>query len=178
MSRIGLKAIELPQGITVTVNGKIVEIKGPKGLLSVEILAGIKVSVEDNNVLVTRTNDDRQTRAFHGLIRSLINNAVEGVNNGYKKTLKLVGTGYRVKAQGAGIQLSVGFSHPVDFTPDAGIKIKVEGTDTIHIDGIDKQAVGQAAAKIRKIRPPEPYKGKGIRYEDEEVRRKQGKAAA
>jgi large subunit ribosomal protein L6 len=178
MSRIGLKAIELPQGITVTVNGKLAEVKGPKGLLTIKILSGIKVSVEDQNVLITRTNDDKQTRAFHGLIRSLINNAVEGVNTGYKKTLKLIGTGYRVKAQGAGIQLSVGFSHPVDFTPEAGVKIKVEGTDTIHIDGIDKQAVGQAAANIRKVRPPEPYKGKGIRYEDEEVRRKQGKAAA
>ena len=178
MSRIGLKAIELPQGVTVTVTGKLAEVKGPKGLLTVEILAGIKVVVEDGSVLVTRTNDEKQTRAFHGLIRSLINNAVEGVNTGYKKTLKLVGTGYRVKAQGAGIQLSVGFSHPVDYTPEAGVKIKVVGTDTINIDGINKQAVGQAAANIRKIRPPEPYKGKGIRYEDEEVRRKQGKAAA
>lgn len=178
MSRIGLKAIELPQGVTVAVTEKLVEIKGPKGLLTVKVLAGIKVSVEDNNVLVTRTNDQKQTRAFHGLIRSLINNAVEGVNTGYKKTLKLVGTGYRVKAQGAGIQLSVGFSHPVDYTPEAGVKLKVEGTDTIHIDGISKQAVGQAAANIRKVKPPEPYKGKGIRYEGEEVRRKQGKAAA
>lgn len=178
MSRIGLKAIEVPQGVTVNVNGSVVEVKGPKGQLTVEVLPGITVEVKEGSVLVNRVNDEKQTRAFHGLIRSLVNNAVEGVANGYKKTLKLIGTGYRVKAQGAGIQLSVGFSHPVDFTPEQGVSLKVEGTDTIHIEGISKQAVGQVAANIRKIRPPEPYKGKGIRYEDEEVRRKQGKAAA
>jgi len=178
MSRIGLKAIEVPQGVTVNVNGSTVEVKGPKGQLTVEILPGIKVETKDGEVLITRANDQKQTKAFHGLIRSLVNNAVEGVNTGFKKTLKLIGTGYRVKAQGAGVQLSVGFSHPVDFTPESGVSIKVEGTDTIHIEGIDKQAVGQVAANIRKVRPPEPYKGKGIRYEDEEVRRKQGKAAA
>lgn len=178
MSRIGLKAIEVPQGVTVSVTDKVVEVKGSKGQLTVEILPGIKVEVKEGSVFVTRSNDEKQTRAFHGLVRSLINNAVEGVNTGYKKTLKLIGTGYRVKAQGAGIQLSVGYSHPVDFTPETGVSLKVEGTDTIHIEGINKQVVGQVAANIRKIRPPEPYKGKGIRYEDEEVRRKQGKAAA
>ncbi len=178
MSRIGLKAITVPQGVTVTVTGSIIEVKGQKGQLTVELLPGIVVEVKENNVLVTRTNDEKQTRAFHGLIRSLLNNAVVGVTEGYKKTLKLIGTGYRVKAQGAGIQLAVGFSHPVDFVPEQGVSIKVEGTDTIHIEGSNKQAVGQVAANIRKIRPPEPYKGKGIRYEDEEVRRKQGKAAA
>lgn len=178
MSRIGLKAINVPQGVTVTVAGSAVEVKGPKGQLSVEVLPGITVAVADNQVNVTRTNDEKQTRAFHGLVRSLIENAVIGVSEGYKKTLKLIGTGYRVKAQGAGVSLSVGFSHPVDVVPTAGVTLKVEGTDTIHIEGIDKQAVGQVAADIRKVRPPEPYKGKGIRYEDEEVRRKQGKAAA
>lgn len=178
MSRIGLKAISVPQGVTVVVNGATVEVKGPKGQLTVEVLPGITVAVENNVVLVTRANDEKQTRAFHGLIRSLIQNAVAGVETGFKKTLKLIGTGYRVKAQGAGIQLAVGFSHPVDFVSEAGVSLKVEGTDTIHIEGIDKQAVGQVAANIRKIRPPEPYKGKGIRYENEEVKRKQGKAAA
>ncbi len=178
MSRIGLKAISIPQGVTVTITEKSVDVKGPKGQLSVDLLSGIKVAVEENEVKVTRTNDEKQTRAFHGLIRSLIENNIEGVLNGYKKTLKLVGTGYRAKAQGAGVSLAVGYSHPVDITPLQGVSLKVEGTDTIHIEGIDKQAVGQVAADIRKVRPPEPYKGKGIKYEDEVVRRKQGKAAA
>ena len=178
MSRIGLKAVIVPQGVTVTVNSSIVEIKGPKGQLSVDILPGITVTVSESAVNVTRTNDEKQTKASHGLIRSLIQNAVVGVTQGYKKTLKLIGTGYRAKSQGAGIQLAVGFSHPVDFIPENGVTLKVDGTDTIHIEGINKQAVGQVAANIRKIRPPEPYKGKGIRYENEEVRRKQGKAAA
>ena len=178
MSRIGLKAISIPQGVTVTITEKSVDVKGPKGQLSVDLLSGIKVAVEENEVKVTRINDEKQTRAFHGLIRSLIENNIEGVSNGYKKTLKLVGTGYRAKAQGAGVSLAVGYSHPVDITPLQGVSLKVEGTDTIHIEGIDKQAVGQVAADIRKVRPPEPYKGKGIKYEDEVVRRKQGKAAA
>ena len=178
MSRIGLKTITVPQGVTVVVNGATVEVKGPKGQLTVEVLSGITVAVAENEVSVTRTNNEKQTKAFHGLIRSLIQNAVVGVTESYKKTLKLIGTGYRVKAQGNGVQLAVGFSHTVDVMPEAGVVLKVEGTDTIHIEGIDKQAVGQVAANIRKIRPPEPYKGKGIRYENEEVRRKQGKAAA
>jgi large subunit ribosomal protein L6 len=178
MSRIGLKAISVPQGVTVALSGAVVEINGPKGRLTVEVLPGITVVVAEGKVHVTRSNNEKQTRAFHGLIRSLIQNAVLGVSEGFKKTLKLIGTGYRVKAQGAGIQLAVGFSHPVDFTPEAGVSLKVEGSDTIIIEGINKQAVGQVAANIRKIRPPEPYKGKGIRYIDEEVKRKQGKAAA
>lgn len=178
MSRIGLKTISVPQGVTVTVENAVVTVKGSKGQLTVQILPGIIVSVADDTIAITRKGEDKQTRAFHGLVRSLVNNSVQGVTQGFKKTLKLIGTGYRVKAQGTGIQLAVGFSHPVDVAADAGVTLKVEGTDTIHIESIDKQAVGQMAANIRKIRPPEPYKGKGIRYEDEEVRRKQGKAAA
>ena len=178
MSRIGLKTISVPQGVTVTVDKVLVTVKGPKGQLTVDLLPGINVSVADGAIAITRKGEDKQTRAYHGLIRSLVHNSVFGVTQGYKKTLKLIGTGYRAKSQGVGIQLAVGFSHPVDVTPDVGITLKVDGTDTIHIEGIDKQAVGQMAANIRKIRPPEPYKGKGIRYEDEEVRRKQGKAAA
>lgn len=178
MSRIGRKAITIPSGTTVNVNGSVVEVKGPKGQLSVEVLPGITVEVKGDEAIVDRKNEEKQTKAFHGLIRSLIDNAVVGVNEGYSKTLKLVGTGYRVKAQGKGISLAVGYSHPVEVQATDGVEIKVEGNDTVHISGINKQVVGQVAADIRKIRPPEPYKGKGIKYEDEVVRRKQGKAAA
>jgi large subunit ribosomal protein L6 len=178
MSRIGKKIIAIPSGVTVTVTGNMVSVKGTKGELFVEILPGITVEVIEGNVEVKRTDDLRQTRAFHGLIRSLINNHIIGVATGYKKTLQLVGTGYRVAMKGQGITLSLGFSHPVDVVAPAGITIKVEGNDIIHIEGSDKTVVGQVAANIRKIRPPEPYKGKGIRYSDEVVRRKAGKAAA
>ncbi|MBP7700657.1 50S ribosomal protein L6 [Candidatus Woesebacteria bacterium] len=178
MSRIGRKSIALPSGVTVTVNANIVDIKGPKGQLKVEVLPNITVEVKDNEVLVGRKNEDKQTKAFHGLIRSLIQNSVSGVTTAYTKTLKLIGTGYRAKAQGNGVSLAVGFSHPIEVKSVSGVVIKVEGTDTIILEGIDKQAVGQLAANIRKIRPPEPYKGKGIRYENEAVIRKQGKAAA
>ncbi len=178
MSRIGRTPVEVPQGVTVTVTGKTVVIKGSKGELTVAIPTGIAVAVADQIVTVTRKNEEKHTKSVHGLVRSLINNSIIGVTEGYKKTLKLVGTGYRVKAQGKSIQLSVGYSHPVDVTPLEGVELKVEGQDTIQISGFDKQKVGQVAAEIRKVRPPEPYKGKGIRYEDEVVRRKQGKTAA
>lgn len=178
MSRIGRKAISLPTGVTVTVNTEAIVVKGPKGELHTPVLPGITVEVTDNEVRVSRTSDDRQVKAYHGLVRSIINNHILGVTTGYKKTLKLVGTGYRVAAKGKGITLSLGFSHPVDVVPPAGVTVKPEGNDTIHVEGNDKQQVGQVAADIRKLRPPEPYKGKGIRYEDEVVRRKQGKAAA
>ncbi len=177
MSRIGRKSITIPAGVTVQVSGVNVSVKGPKGENQVLVLPGIEVAVADNAVSVSRTNEERQTRAFHGLIRSLINNAVIGAAQGYKKTLKLIGTGYRVTAKGTGVSLALGFSHPVEIKPDAGIKLIVEGNDTIHIEGVDKHAVGQMAANIRAIRPPEPYKGKGVRYVDEVVRRKAGKTA-
>ncbi len=178
MSRIGRKSIALPAGVTVTVANNVVDVKGPKGQLKIDVLPGITVEVKDNEVIVDRKNEVKQTRAFHGLIRSLIQNNIIGVTDGYKKTLKLIGTGYRAKAQGAGVSLAVGYSHPVEVQAVNGVTIKVQGNDTIYLEGIDKQAVGQLAADIRKIRPPEPYKGKGIRYEDEAVIRKQGKAAA
>lgn len=178
MSRIGRTPISIPQGVTVTATNDTVTVKGPKGELVTAVPKLITVTVAEGLVQVSRANDEKATKALHGLVRSLVNNTILGVTEGYKKTLKLVGTGYRVKAQGQGIQLSVGYSHPVDIAPVAGITLKVEGTDTIHIEGTDKQKVGQTAAEIRKVRPPEPYKGKGIRYEDEVVRRKQGKAAA
>lgn len=177
MSRIGKKAIILPAGVTATVSEKVVVVKGPKGELNVELFPGIAVEVADGKLSVSRSNEERQTRAFHGLVRSLLENAVEGVNAGYKKTLKLIGTGYRVAAKGQGLTLSLGFSHPVNIDAVQGVKLGVEGNDTIHIEGIDKQLVGQVAANIRKIRPPEPYKGKGVRYADEVVRRKAGKTA-
>lgn len=178
MSRIGRKTITLPAGVTVNVANNVVDVKGPKGQLKVELLPNITVAVKDGEVLVERKGEDKQTRSFHGLIRSLIQNNVLGVTESYKKTLKLIGTGYRAKAMGANVSLAVGYSHPVEVKAINGVSIKVEGNDTIIIEGIDKQAVGQLAADIRKIRPPEPYKGKGIRYENEAVIRKQGKAAA
>lgn len=178
MSRIGRTPITIAQGVTVTVTGNSVVVKGSKGELTVEIPAKIAVVVEDGNVVVTRKNEEKHTKSLHGLVRSLINNSTIGVSEGFKKTLKLVGTGYRVKAQGKAVELSVGYSHPVVVTPADGVELKVEGQDTIYVTGADKQKVGQVAAEIRKVRPPEPYKGKGIRYEDEVVRRKQGKAAA
>lgn len=177
MSRIGKKAIAIPSGVTVTVSNAEVVVRGPKGELKQSLLPGITVTVADNQVKVERAGDDKQARAFHGLIRSLIANHISGVVSGYKKTLKLVGTGYRAQAKGQGLSLSLGFSHQVEFTPDAGVTLKVEGTDTIHVEGINKHDVGQVAANIRKIRPPEIYKGKGIRYENEVIRLKPGKTA-
>ena len=178
MSRIGVKPITIPSDVTVTVNPKTVDVKGSKGQLSVTILRGIKVTVADSIVRVERSNDTPKMRAYHGLIRNLINNQILGVSKGYKKTLKMIGTGYRVTAKGKSISLAVGYSHPVEITPVDGVNLTVEGNDTIHVEGIDKQLVGQVAADIRKVRPPEPYKGKGIRYIDEEVIRKAGKTAS
>lgn len=178
MSRIGNRPVVLVSGVTAQLADGQVLIKGPKGQLQVELPAGIEVVIEENQIVIKRQNDERQTKAFHGLVRSMVNNHIIGVSQGYRKTLKLVGTGYRVALKGKGLTLSLGFSHPIEVQPDQGITLTVEGNDTIHIDGIDKQAVGQQAANIRKLRPPEPYKGKGVRYEDEVVRRKVGKAAS
>jgi len=177
MSRIGSKSISIPAGVTIQVNGSLVSVKGPKGELSQNLTPGITISVEENELKVSRKNDDRQTKAFHGLVRSLLNNMITGVAEGYKKTLELVGTGYRVTKKGQGISLAVGFSHQIDFQSLPGVTVDLEGNNVIHVSGIDKQAVGQVAADIRGIKPPEPYQGKGIRYRDEVVRRKAGKAA-
>lgn len=178
MSRIGRKPVALTTGVKAeVVNGQVV-IRGAKGELKVAIPAGVEVKIEDNNVVVSALNQENQTKAFHGLVRSLVENANEGVSTGFKKTLKMIGTGYRVATKGAGIELAVGFSHKVEVQPKPGIKFTIEGQDTIHIEGIDKQTVGQQAAEVRAIKPPEPYLGKGIRYENEEVIRKQGKTAA
>lgn len=177
MSRIGNKAITIPSGVTVTVNSDVVEVKGSKGTLTTDIKAGVSVKVENDQVIVSRNNDEKQTKAFHGLVRSLISNDIVGVSEGYKKTLKLIGTGYRVQAKGQGLSITVGLSHTIEVPANPDVKFAVEGNDTIHLEGIDKQKVGQAAADIRSYRPPEPYKGKGIRYHDEEVIRKEGKTA-
>ena len=178
MSKIGRTPISIPAGVTLDVQPTQILVKGPKGQLTVAMVSGVAVAVEGDQILVTRLNDERQSRANHGLMRSLLNNQVTGVTTGYKITLKLVGTGYRVTGRGQGVSLALGFSHPVLVEALPGVKLTPEGNDTIHIEGNDKQAVGQMAANIRKLKPPEPYKGKGIRYENEVVKRKQGKAAA
>ncbi len=178
MSKIGKKIISIPAQVTVSVTDGQVIARGSKGELKLTILPNIEVAVEGQEISISRKNDAKQTRANHGLMRSLIANNVEGVANGYKKSLKLVGTGYRVTAKGAGLSMTLGFSHPVEVEPVAGVTFKVEGNDTVHIEGIDKQMVGQVAADIRSLRPPEPYLGKGIRYSDEIVKKKPGKAAA
>ncbi|MEO8581314.1 MAG: 50S ribosomal protein L6 [Patescibacteria group bacterium] len=177
MSRIGSKPIKIPAGVTIEVNGTEVVVKGPKGELKQTIVSGITIKQEEGMLVFTRKNDQKQTKAYHGLVRSLLNNMLEGVSQGYKKTLDLVGTGYRATKKGQGLSLAVGFSHTVEFTPLAGVLLELEGNNVIHVSGIDKQAVGQVAANIRAIRPPEPYQGKGIKYRDEVVRRKAGKTA-
>lgn len=177
MSRIGKKPVVVPNGVTVTVTPEIITVKGPKGELSEKMFPGISVEVIDGHVNVARKSDAPQDRAAHGLIRSLVNNMVIGVTDGFEKKLELVGTGYRVAAKGASLSLSLGYSHPVEVDAVPGISFKVEGNNKITISGSNKYMVGQVAAKIRELRPPEPYKGKGIRYEGEVVRRKAGKAA-
>lgn len=177
MSKIGNKSIIIPEAVTVTVVGNTVVVKGAKGELKTDLFPNITAKVADGEIQISRKNDEAQTKAFHGLVRSLVNNNIIGVSEGYKKTLKLIGTGYRVKSMGAKVELSIGFSHPVIIEPVEGVKITVEGNDTIHIEGIDKQKIGQLAADIRANKKPEPYKGKGIRYEGEEVKLKPGKAA-
>ncbi|MDR9396139.1 50S ribosomal protein L6 [Pontimonas sp.] len=176
MSRIGRLPIPVPAGVTVTINGSHVAVKGPKGELELTISEPIEATVEDDRILVTRPDDERESRALHGLTRSLIANQVIGVTDGYAKTLEVVGTGYRVAAKGQSVEFALGYSHSITVDPPAGVTFSVEGTNKVTVSGIDKQAVGEAAANIRKLRKPEPYKGKGVRYEGERVRRKAGKA--
>lgn len=178
MSKIGKKIISIPSQVTVSIVDDQIIAKGPKGELKLAVMPNIVIKIEGSEISLSRNNDEKQTRANHGLMRSLIANNIEGVANAYKKTLKLIGTGYRVTAKGAGLSMTLGFSHVVDVQAIAGITFKVEGNDTIHVEGIDKQMVGQVSADIRSLRPPEPYLGKGIRYSDEIVRKKPGKAAA
>lgn len=175
MSRIGKKPIELPAGVTVTLNGNRVTVKGPKGELSREFNKDITITVEDNVVTVTRPSDSKEHRTVHGTTRAILANMVEGVSKGFEKSLELIGVGYRAQKQGNKLVLSVGYSHPVEITPENGLEIDVPSNTQIVVKGIDKEQVGALAANIRNVRPPEPYKGKGIRYVGEYVRRKEGK---
>ncbi len=177
MSRIGRKPIAVPAGVDLKVDGQVVTVKGPKGELSHTLAEPITLEkAEDGTFNVVRPNDERKAKELHGLSRTLIANMVIGVTEGYRKSLEIAGTGYRVTAKGSDLEFALGFSHPVVVTPPAGITFTVERPTLFHIAGIDKQQVGEVAANIRKIRPPEPYKGKGVRYQGEVIRRKAGKA--
>jgi large subunit ribosomal protein L6 len=176
MSRVGSAPITVPSGVDVTIDGTTVTVKGPKGTLSSTFSEKVAVAVDDGILTVTRHDEERESRALHGLTRSLLANMVTGVSEGYVKELKTVGVGYRASLKGKSIELLVGYSHPVLLDPPEGIEIEVPEPTKIIVKGIDKQKVGQMAADIRSVRPPEPYKGKGIRYVDEYVRRKAGKA--
>ena len=178
MSRIGKLPIEVPEKVDVTVDGLDVTVKGPKGELARTMPEGVSIAVNDGEVVVTREGDSRMHRSRHGLVRSLIANMVEGVTNGYEKKLELVGVGYRALQKGSNLEIQVGFSHPVMVEAPEGITLQAPQQTEVIVSGIDKVLVGQVAANIRKIRPPEPYKGKGIKYQGEHIRRKAGKAAA
>ena len=177
MSRIGRKPIELPSGVMVALSPGRVQVNGPLGELSQVVPARMQIEKRDEEVVVTRPTERGEDRALHGLTRTLIANMVEGVTKGFEKHLEIQGVGYRAQLKGTELELAVGFSHPVTIKPRAGITFDVPAPTQIIVKGIDKQAVGQTAAEIRKVRPPEPYKGKGIRYRDEQVRRKVGKRA-
>jgi large subunit ribosomal protein L6 len=175
MSRIGKKPIEIPQGVQVTLDGTTITVKGPKGELSRALHTDIIVKIEDNTITIERPSDNKLHRSLHGTTRSIVANMVEGVTNGFQKNLELVGVGYRAAKTGNNLVLNVGYSHPVEIVPESGIEIEVPAQTKISVKGIDKERVGAIAANIRSVRLPEPYKGKGIRYEGEKVRRKEGK---
>jgi large subunit ribosomal protein L6 len=176
MSRIGRKSIPVPAGVDVTIAGQTVKVKGPKGELSHTVAEPITVAQADGELHVNRPNDERRAKELHGLSRTLVANMIVGVTEGYKKTLEINGTGYRVTAKGKDLEFALGFSHPVTVSAPPGISFTVERPTQFTVAGIDKQLVGEVAANIRKIRPPEPYKGKGVKYQGEVVRRKAGKA--
>jgi len=176
MSRIGKQPIEIPAGVKISMNGQDCVIEGPKGKLEQFIHENANVNVDGNTLTVERKDDSKESRSMHGLYRSLLSNMIEGVTKGYEKKLEIVGVGYRAALKGKNLDISLGFSHPVEIAPPAGIEFDVEGQQKIVVKGIDKQLVGQVAADIRKLRKPEPYKGKGVRYEGERIIRKAGKA--
>ncbi|NQT28612.1 MAG: 50S ribosomal protein L6 [Candidatus Omnitrophica bacterium] len=178
MSRIGKKILELPKDVVVKLEGNLCLVEGKGGKLNLNIPAGITVEIKDNTLTVTRANDSKLVRSLHGTIRVLIGNMVKGVNEGFKKELEIVGVGYKAQMKAEKLALNVGFSHPVEMDIPQGLKVSTPAVTRIEISGIDKQKVGEFAAKIRRIYPPEPYKGKGIRYVGEEVRKKLGKALA
>ncbi|MEH7386626.1 50S ribosomal protein L6 [Bacillus sp. JJ1521] len=177
MSRIGKKPIEIPSGVTVSFNGNTVTVKGPKGELTRTFHPDMQINVEDNVISVARPTENKEHRALHGTTRSLLGNMVEGVSKGFERGLELIGVGYRAQKAGNKLVLNVGYSHPVEIVPESGVEIDVPSNTKIIVKGIDKERVGALAANIRGVRPPEPYKGKGIRYEGEFVRRKEGKTA-
>lgn len=178
MSRIGKKPITIPKGVKVDINGSEIKISGPKGNLSSNIHNRITVDIESENIVVKRKSDEKQDKSLHGLWRALIANMVKGVSDGYQKKLEIVGVGFKAELKGKGVKLAVGYSHPILFNPPEGIKLEVPQPTNILISGIDKQLVGHVAAKIRSFKKTEPYKGKGIKYEGEYIRRKAGKTAA
>ena len=176
MSRIGKLPVTVPSGVDVTINGQEVTVKGPKGTLEHTVAEPIAVSFDDGVISVTRPDDERKSRSLHGLTRTLIDNMVVGVTQGYSKAMEIVGTGYRVAAKGSNLEFSLGYSHTIVVSAPEGITFAVESPTKFSVNGINKQQVGEVAANIRKLRKPEPYKGKGVRYADENVRRKAGKA--
>lgn len=178
MSRIGKMPIKVPQGVDVSIDGNTVKVKGPKGELVRELPRAMAVQAQDGQLIVTRPSDELKDRALHGLTRTLLANMIEGVTNGFTKTLELMGVGYRAQKQGRKVQVTVGYSHPVEYEPPTDIELEVPSANKIIVKGADKEKVGSVAADIREIRGPEPYKGKGIKYENEYVRRKAGKAGA
>ena len=176
MSRIGKKAIPLPKGVTVTVEGNTVKVKGPKGELQRTVHPELSIALENNELTVSRPSEETRHKALHGLTRTLVANMVEGTSTGFRKTLELVGVGYKAEARPYGLQLALGYSHPIEYKAPKGIKLTAPIPTQILIDGADKEMVGQVAAEIRSFRKPEPYKGKGIKYQGEQIRRKAGKA--
>jgi large subunit ribosomal protein L6 len=176
MSRIGRMPVVVPNGVDVTINGREVTVRGPKGTLSLEVAPPIDVQQADGTITVTRPSDEGEIRALHGLSRSLIANMVTGVTEGYRKTLEIIGVGYRVQAKGQDLEFALGYSHPLPVHAPEGISFRVETPTRFVVEGIDKQQVGEVAANIRKLRKPDPYKGKGVRYQGEQIRRKVGKA--
>ena len=176
MSRIGKQPVQVPSGVEVTIDGRHVTVKGPKGTLEHTVAEPIAVSFDDGLISVTRPDDERKSRSLHGLTRTLIDNMIVGVTQGYSKAMEIVGTGYRVVAKGSNLEFSLGYSHTIVVSAPEGITFAVESPTKFSVNGINKQQVGEVAANIRKLRKPEPYKGKGVRYADENVRRKAGKA--
>ncbi|EFR31724.1 50S ribosomal protein L6 [Eremococcus coleocola] len=175
MSRIGKNPVEIPAGVTVNLDGHAITVKGPKGELTRELHPNIDLNIEESQISFTRPDDNKLNRSLHGTTRSLVSNMIDGVTNGFKKQLQLIGVGYRAQLQGKKLVLNVGLSHPVEFEAEGDIEFEVPSNTEITVSGISKEHVGQVAAQIREVRPPEPYKGKGIRYVDEYVRRKEGK---